>query len=220
MNIIFLGAPGAGKGTQAENASVKLGIPSISTGVILREAMAEGTEMGKKAKSFVESGGLVPDDIIKGIIKDRLAKPDCSKGFILDGFPRTVPQAEYLDEAGIKIDLVIDIFVPDEKIVSRMGGRRVCKLCGASYHVDYKPSKNGDKCDKCDAENNYLAIRDDDKPEVVMSRLETYHRQTQPLEDFYEKKGLLKRVVGQEEVADTTKLTLDVIQQCLDNLKE
>lgn len=218
MNIIFLGAPGAGKGTQAENASVKLAVPTISTGVILREAMAKGTEMGNKAKSYIESGGLVPDDIIINIIKDRLSNPDCSNGFILDGFPRTVPQAEYLEKSGIKIDLVIDIFVSDTTIAERMGGRRVCKDCGASYHLIYKPSENGDYCDKCNSGNS-LIIRDDDRPEVVLSRLEAYHKQTQPLEDFYEKKGLLKRVIGQEEVADTTRLTFDIIQQYLDSAK-
>ena len=218
MNIIFLGAPGAGKGTQAENASERLNIPAISTGVILREAMAEGSETGNKARAFVESGSLVPDEIIFNIIKDRLAKPDCSKGFIFDGFPRTVPQAEYLEKSGIKIDLVIDIFVSDEKIVKRMGGRRACKACGTSYHIEYKPSKNGDYCDKCDYKEE-LIIRDDDKPEVVLRRLANYHEQTQPLEDFYKKRGLLKTVIGQEEVADTTRLTLDVIQQYLDGAK-
>jgi adenylate kinase len=218
MNIIFLGAPGAGKGTQAENASVKLSVPTISTGVILREAIAEGTEMGNKAKSYMESGGLVPDDIIINIIKDRLSKPDCSNGFILDGFPRTVPQAEYLEKSGIKIDLVIDIFVPDATIAERMSGRRVCKDCGASYHIVYKPSENGDYCDKCDSDKS-LIVRDDDRPEVVLSRLETYHKQTKPLEDYYEKKGLLKTVVGQIEVADTTRLTFDIIRQYLDSTK-
>ena len=212
MNIIFLGAPGAGKGTQAENASIKLDVPTISTGVILREAIAEGSEMGNKAKGYIESGALVPDDIIINIIKDRLSKPDCSKGFILDGFPRTVPQAEYLEKSGIKIDLVIDIFVPDETIAARMGGRRVCKGCGASYHVDYKPSSKGDVCDKCE-DTRKLAIRADDRPEVVLSRLATYHEQTKPLEDFYDKKGLLRSVVGQDEVADTTKLTIAVIDE-------
>ena len=212
MNIIFLGAPGAGKGTQAENASIKLGVPTISTGVILREAIAEGSEMGNKARGYIESGALVPDDIIINIIKDRLSKPDCSGGFILDGFPRTVPQAEYLEKSGIKIDLVINIFVPDETIAARMGGRRVCKGCGASYHVDYKPSSKGDTCDKCE-DTRKLAIRADDRPEVVLSRLATYHEQTKPLEDFYDKKGLLRSVVGQEEVADTTKLTIAVIDE-------
>ena len=209
MNIIFLGAPGAGKGTQAENACAKLNIPSISTGVILREAIAEKTATGLKAKEYMDAGGLVPDDIVIGILKERLAKPDCENGFILDGFPRTVPQAEYLEKSGIVIDLVIEIYVPDEKIVERMSGRRVCPLCGASYHIIYKPSHRGDICGRCEAR---LIIRNDDKPEVVLSRLETYHNQTEPLKDFYGERGLLKTVIGQEEVEDTTRLTFEVIE--------
>jgi len=209
MNIIFLGAPGAGKGTQAENASAELNIPAISTGVILREEVSSGSERGLKAKSFMDSGALVPDDIIIDIIKQRVAKPDCANGFILDGFPRTVPQAEYLEKAGVKIDLVIDIDVSDDRITVRMGGRRSCLACGASYHVDYKPSKDGKSCDSCSAE---LTIREDDKPEVVQSRLTTYHKQTAPLKDFYTGKGKLKTVIGQEEVADTTRLTMEVIK--------
>jgi len=208
MNIIFLGAPGAGKGTQAENASAELNIPAISTGVILREEVASGSERGAKAKSFMESGALVPDDIIIDIIKQRVAKPDCAGGFILDGFPRTVPQAEYLEKAGVNIDLVIDINVSDERITARMGGRRVCP-CGTSYHIAYKPSKDGKTCDSCSAE---LSIREDDKPEVVLSRLKTYHKQTAPLKDFYSGRGKLKTVIGQEEVKDTTRLTMEVIK--------
>jgi len=209
MNIIFLGAPGAGKGTQAENASEKLNIPGISTGVILREAIAEKTEMGLKAQEYMSRGGLVPDDIVISIIKARLEKPDCANGFILDGFPRTVPQAEYLEKAGIAIDLVIDIYVPDEKITERMGGRRSCPGCGASYHIVYKPSHRDDMCGRCE---HKLIIRNDDKPEVVLSRLETYHRETKPLIDFYKQRNVLKTVVGQEEVADTTRLTVEVIE--------
>jgi adenylate kinase len=209
MNIIFLGAPGAGKGTQAENASAELKIPAISTGVILREEVASGSELGVKAKSFMDGGGLVPDEIVIDILKQRLAKPDCANGYILDGFPRTVPQAEYLEKAGVKIDLVIDIDVADEKITARMGGRRVCPDCGASYHVEYKPSKNGEDCNNCSSK---LAVRDDDKPEVVLRRLATYHEQTAPLKDFYGKKNILKTVEGQEEVADTTRLTFEVIK--------
>lgn len=210
MNLIFLGAPGAGKGTQAENIAAKYNIPTISTGVILRESIAEGTEMGLKAKSFIDSGALVPDEIVIGIVKDRLKKDDCKNGFIFDGFPRTVPQAQYLKDSGVPIDLVIDIDVPDEKIVERMSGRRVCKACGSSYHVVYKPSRNGEDCDKCDG--GKLSIRDDDRPEVVKSRLETYHNQTEPLKDFYGKLGLLRTVIGQEEVADTTALTIAIVE--------
>lgn len=209
MNIIFLGAPGAGKGTQADNVAAKYGLANISTGVILREAMAAGTKVGLEAKEYVEKGALVPDSVVIEIIKERLLKDDCAKGFILDGFPRTVPQAEYLDASGIKIDMVIDIFVPDEKIVERMGGRRVCAKCGASYHTEYKKSSKGEDCDKCDG--GKLSIRKDDQPDVVKSRLATYHEQTEPLIDFYSKKGILSTVVGQEEVADTTALTYGVV---------
>ena len=209
MNLIFLGAPGAGKGTQAEKVSEKLGIPTISTGNIIREALKNETEMGLKAKSFIESGKLVPDDVVIGIIKDRLAEDDCKNGFILDGFPRTIPQAEALDTMGIKIDKVIDIEVADEKIVQRMSGRRVCPDCGASYHTEYKkPIKDG-ICNACGAE---LVIRKDDKPEVVLDRLSVYHEQTEPLKDYYAAKGILKEVEGQEEVADTTTLTFKALE--------
>jgi adenylate kinase len=214
MNIIFLGAPGAGKGTQAANAAEKLSIPTISTGVILREAVADKTATGLEAKEYMDSGALVPDDIVNRIIKERLEKPDCKNGFILDGFPRTVPQAEYLEKNGVVIDLVIDIYVPDEKIIERMSGRRVCPECGTSYHIIYKPSKNGggELCEVCVADKK-LIIRHDDKPEVVLSRLTAYHDKTKPLIDFYAKKGILKTVVGQEEVSETTKLTAEVIEQ-------
>ena len=209
MNMIFLGAPGAGKGTQAEIVSEKYSLPAISTGAIIREAIKNQTEMGKAAKSYTESGALVPDEVVIGIIKERLAMDDCKNGFILDGFPRTVPQAEALDKMGVKIDLVINIDVPDEKIVERMSGRRVCSKCGASYHTKYNPSNKGDICEKCE---NELQIRKDDAPEVVLSRLKTYHEQTEPLIEFYSKLGVLETVIGQEEVADTTALTLGVIE--------
>lgn len=209
MKIIFLGAPGAGKGTQAERVSAALEIPAISTGNIIREAIATGTEMGVEAKKYTSTGALVPDEIVIGIIKERLAKDDCKNGFILDGFPRTVPQAEALDRMGVAIDRVVSIEVEDERITKRMSGRRSCPACGATYHVDYKPSKNGTNCDVCGAE---LVIRADDKPEVVLSRLATYHEQTEPLKDFYEAKGVLKTVIGQEEVADTTALTFEALK--------
>lgn len=208
MKMIFLGAPGAGKGTQAEIVSEKYAIPAISTGAIIREAIKNQTEMGKAAKAYTESGALVPDDVVIGIIKERLSMDDCKNGFILDGFPRTVPQAQALEDMGVKIDLVINIHVPDEKIVERMSGRRVCSSCGASYHTVYNPSEKGTSCDKCGAE---LSIRKDDAPEVVTSRLKTYHEQTEPLIEFYSKLGVLETVIGQEEVADTTALTLAVI---------
>ena len=210
MNMIFLGAPGAGKGTQAEILSAKLGIPTISTGNILRAAIKEGTSIGLEAKSYMDAGKLVPDSVIIGIVAERLEKPDCAKGFILDGFPRPVPQAEALDKMGVNIDLVIDIEVPDEKIIERMTGRRVCAKCGASYHTVYNPSKDSKNCDKCGEE---LTIRKDDAPEVVKSRLATYHEQTEPLKEYYSKTGKLAVVVGQEEVADTTALTLGLIEE-------
>lgn len=209
MKLILLGAPGAGKGTQAEVICEKLGIPAISTGNIIREALKNGTEMGLRAKSYMESGALVPDEVVIGIIKERLQKDDCKNGFILDGFPRTVPQAAALDEMGVEIDRVIDIEVADEAIERRLSGRRVCESCGASYHVDYKPPKAEGVCDKCGGK---LIIRKDDQPETVRDRLATYHEQTEPLKDFYSKKGKLRIVEGQGEVADTTKLTLAALE--------
>lgn len=209
MKLIFLGAPGAGKGTQAEVVSERLSIPTISTGNIIRAAIKDGTEMGKKAKDFIEKGALVPDDVVIGIIKDRLTADDCQNGFILDGFPRTVPQAEALDEMGIEIDKVIDIEVPDEKIAARMSGRRVCPSCGASYHLLYKKPEKDGVCNSCDSE---LVQRKDDHPDTVLERLAVYHTQTEPLKEFYEKKGKLRIVEGQEEIADTTALTLKALE--------
>ncbi|MCI6560939.1 MAG: adenylate kinase [Oscillospiraceae bacterium] len=208
MNLIFLGAPGAGKGTQAEVVSESLGIPQISTGNILREAAKNGTEYGLKAKAAMDAGALVSDDIVIGILKERIAEDDCKKGFILDGFPRTVPQAEALDAMNIQIDKVIEISVPDETIKQRVSGRRVCEGCGASYHVEFKPSKVEGKCDKCGAAT---IIRKDDQPETVIERLKTYHEKTAPLKDYYEKQGKLVTVVGQEEVSETSKLTLAAV---------
>ncbi len=208
MNIILLGAPGAGKGTQAEVISNALNIPQISTGNILREAVKNGTEYGLKAKEAMDSGALVSDDIVIGILKDRIAMDDCQNGFILDGFPRTVPQAEALDAMGVQIDKVVEIFVPDETIKQRVSGRRVCEGCGATYHVDFKPSKVEGKCDKC--EGNTI-IRKDDKPETVLERLAVYHEQTAPLKDYYSKQGKLETVVGQDKVEDTSALTLKAV---------
>ncbi len=209
MKLILLGAPGAGKGTQAEVICEKLSIPAISTGNIIREALKNGTEMGLKAKSFIDAGQLVPDEVVIGIIKDRLAQDDCNNGFILDGFPRTIPQAEALDAMGVVIDKVIDIEVPDEKIVKRMSGRRVCKDCGASYHLEYKkPAKEG-VCNLCGGE---LVQRKDDHPDTVLDRLHVYHEQTEPLKNYYGEKGILFIVEGQEEVKDTTALTLKALE--------
>lgn len=209
MKLILLGAPGAGKGTQAEIICDRLRIPAISTGNIIREALKNGTEMGLKAKSYMEDGKLVPDDVVIGIIKERLAQDDCRNGFILDGFPRTVPQAQALDAMGIEIDRVIDIEVADEAIEKRMGGRRVCEKCGASYHVEVKPPKQEGVCDRC---GGGLIIRKDDQPETVRDRLTVYHQQTEPLKDYYAKTGKLKIVVGQQELEETTKLTLAALE--------
>lgn len=210
MKIIFLGAPGAGKGTQAEIVAEKFGIPTVSTGNIIREALKNGTEMGLKAKSFIEAGQLVPDEVVIGIIKERLANDDCKNGFILDGFPRTIPQAEALDAMGISIDKVVDIEVPDENIMERMTGRRVCGTCGASYHLMFKkPLKDG-ICDSCGGE---LVQRKDDAPETVSDRLKVYHEQTEPLKDFYGKAGKLSVVEGLGTVSEITERVLKVLEE-------
>lgn len=209
MNIILLGAPGAGKGTQAEVICEHLSIPTISTGNIIREALKSGTEMGLKAKSFMDAGSLVPDDVVIGIIKERLAKDDCKNGFILDGFPRTIPQAEALDAMGVVIDKVIDIEVPDANIIARLSGRRVCEKCGASYHLEYKKPSVSDVCDKC---MGTLIQRKDDHPDTVKARLDVYHKETEPLKEYYSGQGKLSVVEGQEEVKDTTKLILEQIE--------
>ena len=212
LKMIFLGAPGAGKGTQSDIVAEKYGIPTISTGVMIREAIKNNTEMGLAAKAYTEKGALVPDEVVIGIIGERLNKEDCQNGFILDGFPRTVPQAEALDAMGVNINCVVSLEVADEKIVERMSGRRVCAKCGASYHILYNPSENGTSCDKC---GETLSIRKDDAPEVVLDRLNVYHNQTEPLKDFYGKKGVLVLVEGQEEVKDTTALTLAAIENAI-----
>ena len=208
MNLILMGAPGAGKGTQSAKISEKYQIPAIATGDILRGAIKEGTELGKAAKSYIDAGQLVPDEVVIGIIKEYLASDVCKNGFILDGFPRSIPQAEALDAMGVKIDVVLSIEVEDDKIVERMGGRRVCP-CGASYHVAYNPPKTEGVCDKCGAE---LYIRADDAAETVKNRLATFHAQTEPLKEYYSKKGILVEVQGQEEVADTTALVFSALR--------
>ena len=210
MKLILLGAPGAGKGTQAEVICNHLSVPTISTGNIIRAALKAETEMGLKAKEFINNGQLVPDEVVIGIIKERLAEDDCKNGFILDGFPRTIPQAEALDEMGIEIDKVIDIEVPDEKIVERMSGRRVCPACGNSYHLLYKKPEKEGFCNACGAE---LIIRADDHPDTVKERLDVYHSQTEPLKEYYGKKNKLFIVEGQEEVADTSALVLKALEE-------
>ena len=203
MKIVMLGAPGAGKGTQAKMIAEKYSIPHISTGDIFRANIKNGTELGKKAKSFIDKGQLVPDELTLDLIMDRFKEDDCKNGYVLDGFPRTIPQAEALDEAlkanGEKVDFAIDIDVPDENIVRRMGGRRACVNCGATYHIVSSPTKVEGKCDKCGEE---LIVRDDDKPETVLSRLEVYHNQTQPLIDYYNEQGILKSVDGTIDMKD------------------
>ena len=197
MKIVMLGAPGAGKGTQAKNIAAKYAVPHISTGDIFRANIKEGTELGLKAKQYMDQGLLVPDEVTIGMLLDRIHQADCNGGFILDGFPRTIPQAESLTralaETGEAIDFAIDVDVPDANIVNRMGGRRACLKCGATYHVEFAPPKTENICDVCGAE---LVLRDDDKPETVQKRLAVYHEQTQPLIDYYKGKGVLHSVDG------------------------
>jgi len=197
MRLIMLGAPGAGKGRQAARLAAAYDIPHISTGDIFRANIKGGTELGKKAKTYMDAGQLVPDELVCDLVADRIAQDDCSKGFILDGFPRTIPQAEALDKAlaamGIELDAAVNVDVPDEDIIHRMGGRRACLKCGATYHVEWLPPQVEGICDKCGSE---LVLRDDDKPETVKTRLDVYHEQTQPLIDYYEKAGTLKTVDG------------------------
>lgn len=197
----MLGAPGAGKGTQAAVLCEHLNIPTISTGNIIREALRTGTEMGLKAKSFMDAGQLVPDEVVIGIVKDRLQEDDCKNGYILDGFPRTIPQAEALDEMGANIDCVIDIEVADEVIVNRLSGRRVCEKCGRPYHTESLKPKVEGVCDDC---NGALVQRKDDQIETIKNRLDIYHKETEPLVNYYEAQGKLKVVEGQDTVADTT----------------
>lgn len=203
MKLILLGAPGAGKGTQAEILSKLLNIPTISTGNILRAAMKNGTPVGQRAKEYVESGKLVPDDVIIGIVNERLAEPDCANGYILDGMPRTIPQAEALEKSGIDIDCALSIEIADDVIIERMSGRRTCKECSQTFHIVSNPPKVEGKCDFCGGE---LTIRKDDAPETVKARLETYHKETEPLKAFYASRGKLKSVENQPTIEATTEV--------------
>lgn len=206
MKIVMLGAPGAGKGTQADKIAEKFGLPHISTGDIFRKNIKEGTELGKEAKSYMDAGKLVPDELTVRLLLDRVKNDDCAKGYILDGYPRTIPQAEALDKEleklGEKIDYAINVDVPDENIINRMSGRRACLKCGATYHLKYVPPKKDGVCDECGSE---LVIRDDDKPETVKNRLAVYHEQTQPLIEYFEKQGVLHTVDGTTDAGDVFK---------------
>lgn len=209
MKLILLGAPGAGKGTQAEILCDRLGIPTISTGNILRAAVKAGTPMGQKAKDYMDRGALVPDEVIVGIVKERLTETDCINGFILDGMPRTIAQGEALEAMGVEIDKVVELVVPDEAIISRMSGRRVCTGCGASYHIVNKPSAQEGVCDRC---GGTLAIRKDDEPATVLDRLKAYHEQTEPLVAFYAERGKLVKVPDQGSIEATTAFLLKLLE--------
>ena len=212
MKIVMLGAPGAGKGTQAKKIADKYGIPHISTGDIFSANIKAGTELGMKAKAFMDQGQLVPDEITIGMLMDRIGEPDCEKGYVLDGFPRTIPQAESLTEAlgarGEKIDYAINVDVPDENIINRMSGRRACLSCGSTYHIVYAPVRKEGICDRCGAQ---LVLRDDDKPETVKKRLEVYHDQTKPLIDYYEKAGALCTVDGTQSMEDVFQSIVNIL---------
>ena len=212
MKIIMLGAPGAGKGTQAKKSAEKYHIPHISTGDIFRANIKNGTELGKKAKTYMDQGALVPDELVCDLVVDRVRQEDCRNGYVLDGFPRTIPQAESLDATlaslGESVDYAINVEVPDEKIVNRMSGRRACVGCGATYHLVYAPTKAEGICDTCGAE---LILRDDDKPETVLKRLGVYHNETQPLIDYYRGKGILKEVDGTMDMADVFRAIVEIL---------
>ncbi len=212
MKIIMLGAPGAGKGTQAKMIADKYSVPHISTGDIFRANIKNGTELGKKAKTYMDAGQLVPDELVVDLVIDRFKEDDCKNGYVLDGFPRTIPQAEALDNAlkaiGEKVDYAIDVDVPDENIVKRMSGRRACVGCGATYHIVTIPTKVEGKCDKCGED---LIIREDDKPETVLSRLDVYHKQTQPLIDYYNEQGILRSVDGTVDMKDVFNAIVDIL---------
>lgn len=209
MNLILLGAPGAGKGTQAEILCERLNIPTISTGNMIREALKSGTEMGQKAKAYIEAGQLVPDEVVIGIVRDRLHEDDCQNGFILDGFPRTIPQAEALDRMGVTIDRVVDINVPDEVITRRVSGRRVCPGCGNSYHIETKKPQQDGVCDRC---GTTLVQRKDDEPKTVEERLRVYHEQTEPLRDYYAAAGKLLVMDGQQGIQEIAEQTLAALK--------
>jgi adenylate kinase len=208
MNLILLGAPGAGKGTQAELLIERLGIPSISTGNMLREAMANGTELGKQVKSYMDSGNLVPDELVLSLVAERTAEPDCVNGFILDGVPRTLAQAQALDAKGVRIDHVVSLEIDDDVITRRMSGRRVCSRCGASYHILANPPKQEGVCDLCSGE---VVIRKDDAPETVRNRLQVYHRSTEVLKDYYARQGKLRLVCGNQPIEDVQNEILTAI---------
>lgn len=209
MKLIMLGAPGAGKGTQAAILSQRLGVPTISTGNMLRSAAKAGTPVGLKAKAYMDAGKLVPDEVIIDIVAQRLAQPDCANGFILDGVPRTIAQAEALEQAGMRFDTVLSLEISDEEIEARMEGRRFCHKCGATYHVDNAPSRVPGVCDQCGGQ---LEQRDDDKPETVKHRLEVYHQETEPLKDFYAQRGILRPVENQPSIEATTQVVLDALK--------
>lgn len=212
MKVVMLGAPGAGKGTQAKKIAAKYNIPHISTGDIFRANIKNGTELGKKAKTYMDQGLLVPDELVVDLVVDRVNQEDCADGYVLDGFPRTIPQAEALTKAlasqGRKLDYAIDVDVPDENIVRRMSGRRACVGCGATYHLEYAPTKKEGICDVCGGE---LILRDDDKPETVEKRLGVYHEQTQPLIDYYTNAGILKRVDGTVDIEEVFQAVVQIL---------
>ena len=208
MKLIILAAPGAGKGTQAEMLSKYLGIPTISTGAILRRNIADGTELGEIARQYINEGKFVPDDVMIDIVKKSLDESCCKKGFILDGFPRSIAQAEALDKSDIDIDCVLTLEVDDEKIVERLSGRLECKICGSSFHKEHRKPKAEGVCDNC---GGALRTREDDKPDIIRDRIKTYYEQTAPLKEFYAKKGMLKTVIGKDEIASTSEEVLKVL---------
>ncbi len=208
MKLTIMGPPGGGKGTQAEKLCEKLGIPHISTGAIIRKAISEKTPLGLEAESYIAEGQLVPDDLVIAMVKERLNESDCAKGYILDGFPRTIPQAEAMADMGIDLDFALNLDVSDDAIVERLGGRRECKNCAAPYHVKYNPPKEDGKCDKCGGE---LITRSDDVPETIRRRLEVYHEQTEPLIEFYAERGLLRTAKGCDKISDTTRNVMNAV---------